>query len=106
MDRRQDGAVVRLGCPMTKEQWIAAGRPSLVDPVTGQSVTVGSVVRAAPLALATPQKPVILASTDSHGVTTTVTPITQEPQLATPEEARAAIAQANAEMASHSTAAK
>jgi hypothetical protein len=99
MDRRQDGSVVRLGCPMTKQEWIAAGRP-LIDPSTGQPVAVGSIVRAAPLAMA---NPVTVASVDSHGIKTT---ITTGPQLATPEEARQAIAQANADMARLSAANK
>lgn len=47
LDKRSDGAVIRRGCPMTKDEWIAKGRP-LLDPDTGMEVKSGSVVTAAP----------------------------------------------------------
>jgi hypothetical protein len=46
MDKRSDGSIIRLGCPMTKKQWVAAGMP-LLDPETGSPVQSGSVVVAA-----------------------------------------------------------
>jgi hypothetical protein len=48
MDKRSDGSIIRLGCPMTKDEWIAAGRP-LLDPETGSPVQNGSIVIAAPV---------------------------------------------------------
>jgi hypothetical protein len=36
--RRSDGKEVHRPCPMSKEQWVAAGRP-LLDPVTGTTYT-------------------------------------------------------------------
>jgi hypothetical protein len=92
IDRRKDGATIRRGCPMTKSEWVAAGRP-LIDPDTGQAVAAGSVVTPAPVAVAQVQRPV--AMVDSQGVLTTFTP-----QMKTAEDIRAhaAIIKANAEM--------
>lgn len=50
LDRRSDGSIIRLGCPMTKKDWIAAGRP-LLDPETGSPVQSGSIVAAAPVSV-------------------------------------------------------
>jgi hypothetical protein len=96
IDRRKDGATIRRGCPMTKAEWVAAGRP-LIDPDTGQAVAPGSVVTPAPVAAAVVQRP--LALLDSKGVLMTVTP-----QMKTAEEiqAHAAIIKANAEMRAQS----
>lgn len=98
MDRRADGAVIRRGCPMTKADWIAKGKP-LIDPTTGQAVAVGSVVQAAPVAMVKPATPV--ASVDSQGIVMTSTPI---PKLKSADDilAHAAIVRANTEMAGHS----
>jgi len=41
------GNYVRVGCPMTKDEWVAKGRP-LLDPVTGQAIDPGMVVVSAP----------------------------------------------------------
>jgi hypothetical protein len=41
--KRDDGATVHRACPMSKDQWIAAGRPML-DPVTGQPYTDPPIV--------------------------------------------------------------
>jgi hypothetical protein len=67
MDRREDGAVIRLGCPITKAEWIAKGRP-LIDPETNMTVASGTVVVAA-----LPPKPFTLSSVDSLGIKTTIT---------------------------------
>jgi hypothetical protein len=72
MDKRADGAIIRIGCPMTKEEWIAAGRP-LINPETGMSVASGTVVVAAP-----PPTPVTVSSVDALGVKET---ITSQPRL-------------------------
>jgi hypothetical protein len=48
MDKRADGSTIRLGCPMTKTEWIKAGRP-MIDPETGFPVTSGAVVTKAPV---------------------------------------------------------
>jgi len=102
MDRRKDGSIIRLGCPMSKAEWIAKGRP-LIDPETGAPVAVGSVVVEAPAPLAQVQTPVTVASVDTHGILTTSTMV---PKSVSDIEAHAAIAQANAEMASSSSVAK
>ena len=70
LERREDGTVVHRGCPMTKDQWIAAGRP-LIDPSTGQPFTEAQ--------LNPPQKVATLdtfpvSSVDSLGIKTTVIP--------------------------------
>lgn len=41
--RKDDGTIIRIACPMTKEEWIAKGRP-LIDPVTNLEVQPGSVI--------------------------------------------------------------
>jgi hypothetical protein len=69
LDRRGDGALVRRGCPMTRAEWIAKGRP-LLDPSTGDVVSSGSVAQAAPL-----PKPVTTVSVNALGVVSTSTPI-------------------------------
>src|SRR5271168_3606170 len=48
IDKRSDGATIRLGCPMTKAEWVKAGRPML-DPETGLAVSSGAVVTKAPV---------------------------------------------------------
>jgi hypothetical protein len=99
MDRRMDGAVIRLGCPMSKEEWISKGRP-LIDPMTGQQVVAGSVIQSAPVVvgLGAPAS-MSLASVDTHGIVTTTTIV---PKSAADIEAHAAIVRANMEMAAHS----
>jgi len=88
IDRRKDGATIRRGCPMTKAEWVAAGRP-LIDPDTGAAVASGAVVQAAPVAaIAIPQ----------------VSTVAMQDQKAAGIEARAAILQANAEMRAQSNA--
>jgi hypothetical protein len=66
MDKRADGATIRIGCPMTKEEWIAAGRP-LIDPETSMATASGTVVVAAP-----PPPPVTVSSVDALGVKETI----------------------------------
>jgi hypothetical protein len=67
--RREDGATVRLGCPLSYDAWVKAGKP-LLDPLTSLPVQSGSVVVAAPL----PKPAQTISSTDAHGVRETITP--------------------------------
>jgi hypothetical protein len=69
MDRRSDASIIRRGCPMSRDEWVAKGRP-LLDPATGEEIPTGTVVQAAPL-----PKPVTTASVDAKGVVTKITPI-------------------------------
>ncbi len=39
---RDDGTVVPVNCPMSKDEWVKAGRP-LLDPVTGQPMTTAQL---------------------------------------------------------------
>jgi len=99
MDRRKDGAIIRLGCPMTKDEWIAKGRP-LLDPTTGAAVEVGSVVQAAPVpkvAMIAPAAPTV--SVDSHGVLMTASIEVPKQKSADDIIAHAAVVRANTEMA-------
>ena len=66
MDRRDDGAVVRRGCPLSKDEWIAKGRPML-DPATGQPVDSGTVV-----SQVSAPRPAVSTTVDSHGIIRTV----------------------------------
>ena len=96
LDRRQDGAIIRLGCPMTKDEWIAKGRP-IIDPATGAAVEVGSVVQAAPVPVVALVKPTV--SVDSHGVLMTASIDVPKQKSAADIEAHAAVVRANTEMA-------
>lgn len=40
--QRQDGAILHISCPMSKEEWIAKGKP-LLDPTTGQPYTTAQL---------------------------------------------------------------
>jgi hypothetical protein len=71
MDRRADGAIIHRGCPMTKADWIAKGKP-LLDPATGQPFATAQIdppQRVASIDM-TPKTTV-----DALGIKTTVTPI-------------------------------
>jgi hypothetical protein len=86
LDRREDGAIIRRGCPMTRQEWLAAGSP-LIDPDTGKVVQSGSVVTPAPV----PVKVAVIEShVDQNGVR-----ITKFPEDI---EAHAAIIAANKSM--------
>jgi hypothetical protein len=52
--KQRDGSVLRVGCPMSQKDWEAKGEP-MVDPMTGQTVTSGMVIQAAPVMAATPK---------------------------------------------------
>jgi hypothetical protein len=71
LDRRQDGAVIHRGCPMTKAEWISKGKP-LLDPVTGQQFTTAQIDPPQRIAYVAP---VPVTSIDAQGIKMTVTPI-------------------------------
>lgn len=104
MDRRKDGSIIRLGCPMPKTEWISKGRP-LIDPSTGQAVEVGSVVQAAPITQVAQiqTSPITISSVDSLGIVTTRTPILLS---ADDIAAHARMIRANAKLANQASSAK
>lgn len=48
---REDGVTIHVPCPMTKKEWISAGRPML-DPATGQPYTQTQMNPPTPVAVA------------------------------------------------------
>lgn len=74
MDRRQDGAIIHRGCPMTKAEWEAKGKP-LLDPVTGQPFTTAQIDPPQKMVYTAPVPTAPITTVDEHGVKMTVTPI-------------------------------